>query len=67
LSRILTAPQHKQSNVLESISPNTWVDGAMAYFGWPEAHEKEAERAARAGPDYSNVSLRLTEMPAPTG
>jgi class 3 adenylate cyclase len=24
-------------------------DGVMAYFGWPEAHENEAERAARAG------------------
>jgi class 3 adenylate cyclase len=24
-------------------------DGVMAYFGWPEAHENNAERAARAG------------------
>jgi hypothetical protein len=24
-------------------------DGLMAYFGWPEAHENDAERAARAG------------------
>ena len=24
-------------------------DGVMAYFGWPEAHDNEAERAARAG------------------
>jgi class 3 adenylate cyclase len=24
-------------------------DGVMAYFGWPEAHENYAERAARAG------------------
>jgi len=24
-------------------------DGVMAYFGWPEAHENGAERAARAG------------------
>jgi len=24
-------------------------DGVMAYFGWPEAHENDAERAARAG------------------
>src|SRR5690242_13785691 len=23
-------------------------DGVMAYFGWPEAHENDAERAARA-------------------
>ncbi len=24
-------------------------DGLLAYFGWPEAHEDDAERAARAG------------------
>jgi hypothetical protein len=24
-------------------------DGVVAYFGWPEAHENDAERAARAG------------------
>ncbi len=24
-------------------------DGALAYFGWPQAHEDEAERAVRAG------------------
>ena len=24
-------------------------DGVMAHFGWPEAHENDAERAARAG------------------
>jgi class 3 adenylate cyclase/tetratricopeptide (TPR) repeat protein len=24
-------------------------DGVMAYFGWPEAHENDAERAARSG------------------
>jgi len=31
------------------MSPSTW---AMAcYFGWPQAHEDEAERAVRAGLD----------------
>ena len=30
-------------------------DGVLAYFGWPRAHEDDAERAVRAG-------LRATEM-----
>ncbi len=25
-------------------------DGVLAYFGWPKAHEDDAERAVRAGP-----------------
>jgi hypothetical protein len=25
------------------------ADGVLAYFGWPEAHDNDAERAARAG------------------
>ena len=24
-------------------------DGVLCYFGWPQAHEDDAERAARAG------------------
>ena len=24
-------------------------DGVLVYFGWPQAHEDEAERAVRAG------------------
>lgn len=46
-------------------------DGALAYFGWPRAHENEAERAVRAGialleairrlraPDGSALSARI--------
>ena len=26
-------------------------DGVMAYFGWPEAHDNDAERAARGPGD----------------
>ena len=26
-----------------------WGDGVLAYFGWPRAHEDDAERAVRAG------------------
>ena len=30
-------------------SPNIMGDGVLAYFGWPRAHEDDAERAVRGG------------------
>jgi class 3 adenylate cyclase len=30
-------------------------DGVLVYFGWPEAHEDDAERAVRAGLDVIHV------------
>ena len=39
-------------------------DGVLAYFGWPSAHEDEAERAVRAGLAAVGAVGRLT---APTG
>ena len=38
-------------------------DGVLAYFGWPQAHEDEAERAVRAGLEWSRRSRRA-ERPA---
>jgi class 3 adenylate cyclase len=34
-------------------------DGVLAYFGWPRAHEDEAERAARAGLAIAAAVARL--------
>ena len=34
-------------------------DGVLAYFGWPRAHEDEAERAVRAGLAVSAAVARL--------
>jgi class 3 adenylate cyclase len=34
-------------------------DGVFAYFGWPRAHEDEAERAARAGLAVAEAVSRL--------
>jgi class 3 adenylate cyclase len=34
-------------------------DGVLAYFGWPRAHEEEAERATRAGLAVTEVVSRL--------
>jgi len=35
-------------------------DGVLAYFGWPRAHEEEAERAVRAGLAITDAVGRLT-------
>jgi class 3 adenylate cyclase len=35
-------------------------DGVLAYFGWPQAHEDQAERAVRAGLDAVAEVARLT-------
>jgi class 3 adenylate cyclase/tetratricopeptide (TPR) repeat protein len=35
-------------------------DGVLAYFGWPQAHEDEAERAVRAGLAIASEVSRLT-------
>src|SRR6266478_5197724 len=39
-------------------------DGVMAYFGWPEAHDNDAERAARAGLAILEAITKLNEHPA---
>ena len=37
-------------------------DGVLAYFGWPRAHEDEAERAARAG---LAITEAVAALPSP--
>ncbi len=39
-------------------------DGALAYFGWPQAHEDDAERAARAG---LSVVAAIADLRTPSG
>ena len=34
-------------------------DGVLAYFGWPQAHEEEAERAVRAGLEVADGVAKL--------
>jgi class 3 adenylate cyclase/tetratricopeptide (TPR) repeat protein len=38
-------------------------DGVMAYFGWPAAHDNDAERAARAGLAILDAVAKLNEQP----
>jgi class 3 adenylate cyclase len=40
-------------------------DGVLAYFGWPQAHEDEAERAVRAGLEMADGIAKL-DTPAGT-
>jgi class 3 adenylate cyclase len=37
-------------------------DGVMAFFGWPEAHDNDAERAARAGLAILEAVVKLGEQ-----
>jgi class 3 adenylate cyclase/tetratricopeptide (TPR) repeat protein len=39
-------------------------DGVMAYFGYPEAHDNDAERAARAGLAILDAISKLSQQPA---
>jgi hypothetical protein len=39
-------------------------DGVMAYFGWPEAHDNDGERAARAGLAILEGLLKLNHNSA---
>jgi class 3 adenylate cyclase/tetratricopeptide (TPR) repeat protein len=38
-------------------------DGVMALFGWPQAHDNDAERAARAGLAILDAITKLNEQP----
>src|SRR5580704_4201036 len=38
-------------------------DGVMAYFGWPAAHDNDAERAVRAGLAILDPIAKLNEQP----
>jgi hypothetical protein len=38
-------------------------NGVMAYFGWPEAHDNDAERAARAGLAILDAISKLNKHP----
>jgi class 3 adenylate cyclase len=40
-------------------------DGVMAYFGWPEAHDNDSERAARAGLALLEAIAKLNAQAPP--
>ena len=49
---------------LEGLVAKYMGDGVLAYFGWPAAHEDEAERAIRAG---LAITAAVAAMPPPKG
>jgi class 3 adenylate cyclase len=52
MSRVVRAYQECCAHVIERWGGHVakyMGDGVVAYFGWPQAHEDEAERAVRAG------------------
>jgi len=58
------AAAQRSSASAGAVSPSTLVTGVMAYFGWPEAHDNDAERAARAASDPRR-DLEANEHPPP--
>ena len=43
---------------------NTFGDGVLGYFGYPVAHEDDAQRAVRAGLGLLDAFTALTTHPA---
>jgi class 3 adenylate cyclase len=58
MGRVIRAYQNTCTEVVERWGGHVakyMGDGVLAYFGWPQAHEDDAERAVRAG---SRSSMR---------
>src|SRR5918995_5816344 len=62
LGRVIRTYQDTCSGVIERWGGHVakyMGDGVLAYFGWPQAHEDEAERAVRAGLAIVTALARL--------
>jgi class 3 adenylate cyclase/predicted ATPase len=62
MGAVIRACQHCCAEVIERWGGNVakyMGDGVLAYFGWPQAHEDEAERAVRAGLELADGIARL--------
>jgi class 3 adenylate cyclase/predicted ATPase len=62
MGAVMGAYQHTTAKVVERFEGHVaryLGDGVLAYFGWPQAHEDDAERAVRAGLDLVDAVARL--------
>jgi class 3 adenylate cyclase len=62
MGRLIRAYQDRCAQVVERWGGHVakyMGDGVLAYFGWPQAHEDEAERAVRAGLELVTAVGRL--------
>jgi class 3 adenylate cyclase len=63
LSAVMGAYHRATAAVIESFDAHVaryLGDGVLAYFGWPKAHEDDAERAVRAGLAVVTAVARLS-------
>jgi class 3 adenylate cyclase len=58
----LPAVRHRNSEALRRVRGKIYGRRVLAYFGYPQAHEDDAERAVRAGLD---LTARLAALNAP--
>ena len=66
MAGIVAEYHHAMAQAIERFGGNVAQylgDGVMAYFGWPEAHDNDAERAARAGLAILEAITRLNQHP----
>ncbi len=67
LREILSAYQSLVTEITESFAGQVakyMGDGVLCYFGWPQAHEDDAERAVRAG---LAIMREISKLEAPSG
>jgi class 3 adenylate cyclase/predicted ATPase len=67
LSGVILKFQHTCASVISMLDGNIakfMGDGILAYFGYPQAHEDDAERAVRAGLD---LVAKIGQLLLPTG
>jgi class 3 adenylate cyclase len=65
LSEVITAYQKCLADTvrrLDGFVAKYMGDGVLAYFGYPEAHEDDAERAVRAGLEFLSAEVLQLEQ-----